>query len=880
MLSRANFEERSMKLPAALAAAALLALAVVFGSTSQQPAAVEIALLNEETWEAYAPQGKEVDAIYGDYVLRNEHLTAVVAQPLESRDANMTVRQVAGALIDLTVRDPQSDQLSAFYPGRRNYPFRSVQAAGGDAGTTELDLAQSPVHQGKAGAITVRAEAAENRPAVEVTYRLEAGAPYLTVTTRYTNAGDNPLTVPLEDDLRADGGKEDMVKSPNGVADLFWIHDRYWGQAYGLTAEGRPIQSQSNSRTTVLKYRRPNGEDEITLEPGQSFELVRRIFPGTNLLDVRAVAREFQGTTSRPVEFVVRGADDRVIDGARLEFVRAGDVLGSGRTDSQGRMTTSLPPGDYRVRIIDLGVKLLGGQGLGVRILDTAETQRFSLQTANYRPGRVTARITDEAGNPLPCKVEFIAQAGTPQPDFGPETAAFAVRNLRYAPLGQFVQKLPSGRYEVVISHGPEFDAIFTEITVNPGEDVPLIGKLVRSVETPGWISSDFHSHSSPSGDNSGSQLGRVLNLVCEHIEFAPCTEHNRISTYKPHIERLQIGQFLSTVSGMELTNRPLPLNHQNAFPLKRKPHTQDGGGPQTDSDPAVQIERLALWDNRSEKLVQVNHPDIGWMFYDRDGDGERDAGYERMVAQMDVMEIHPVSNALRLEPFEYLSGRKGNNRVFNWLQLLNQGFRIPGVVNTDAHYNYHGSGGLRNWIQSSTDEPAEIKPLDVVHAAEQGRLIMSNGPFLEVSLTETGRNDAAATAGQDLEARSGKLTVHARVQCPNWFDVDRLFVLVNGRMHATHNYNRQDHPDRFRNGVVKFDERMELELDGDAHVIVVTGGENTKLGRVLGPFWGEFQPAALSNPVFVDVDGGGFRANGDTLGHPLPVRYDPDRSR
>ena len=29
----------------------------------------------------------------------------------------------------------------------------------------------------------------------------------------------------------------------------------------------------------------------------------------------------------------------------------------------------------------------------------------------------------------------------------------------------------------------------------------------------------------------------------------------------------------------------------------------------------------------------------------------------------------------------------------------------------------------------------------------------------------------------------------------------------------------------------------------------------------------------AVSNPIFVDVDGGGFKANGDTLGAPLPVK-------
>ena len=31
--------------------------------------------------------------------------------------------------------------------------------------------------------------------------------------------------------------------------------------------------------------------------------------------------------------------------------------------------------------------------------------------------------------------------------------------------------------------------------------------------------------------------------------------------------------------------------------------------------------------------------------------------------------------------------------------------------------------------------------------------------------------------------------------------------------------------------------------------------------------------PCAYNNPIFVDVDGGGFKASGDTLGFPLPVQ-------
>ena len=99
----------------------------------------------------------------------------------------------------------------------------------------------------------------------------------------------------------------------------------------------------------------------------------------------------------------------------------------------------------------------------------------------------------------------------------------------------------------------------------------------------------------------------------------------------------------MATCVGVELTGRPLPLNHQNAFPLVLIPNTQDNGAPTSDDDPEIQIERLALWDASSDKLVQVNHPDIGWMFRDRDGNRMRDSGFQGMHEKMDVIEVHPL---------------------------------------------------------------------------------------------------------------------------------------------------------------------------------------------------------------------------------------------
>jgi len=101
------------------------------------------------------------------------------------------------------------------------------------------------------------------------------------------------------------------------------------------------------------------------------------------------------------------------------------------------------------------------------------------------------------------------------------------------------------------------------------------------------------------------------------------------------------------------------------------------------------------------------------------------------------------------------------------------------------------------------------------------------------------------------------------------------MFVLVNGRIHPQHNYFREQHPDIFRSGNVKIDRKLDLTLERDAHIIVVVGDLGSDLSRILGSPEGKMPATALTNPIFVDVEGNGFQPNKDTLDAPLPVKFD-----
>jgi len=213
----------------------------------------------------------------------------------------------------------------------------------------------------------------------------------------------------------------------------------------------------------------------------------------------------------------------------------------------------------------------------------------------------------------------------------------------------------------------------------------------------------------------------------------------------------------------------------------------------------------------------------------------------------------------------------------------LNRGRRLPAVVNTDAHGNFHETGLVRNFVRSSTDDPSRIKTLDVVHEAEKGHVVVSNGPFLEVTLRapgEAGRG-AAAMPGDEIKLPGGKGALHVRVQTPNWFDVDRVRVLINGRFDRAVDFSRGKQPEAFGAGPVRFERDIPLALKVDAHVIVAVIGEHGRLGPVAGPDHAAEHPVAFSNPIFVDVDGDGWKPNGDLLGQPLlppKKRARPDR--
>ncbi len=606
-------------------AAVSTAVFLLFLSHQAPAPSAEVIRLDKENFAQYAPKGKEADAIFGDLVLKNDRITVVIARPIPTRHANLTVKNVGGSIIDLTFNQGSNDQLSAFYPMAARYRYSEDSLAVTVDGKPCKDLPA----KGAQVSISLTAPAGNGRPQTQVIYTLKDSDAFVHVDSVFLNTLKKPMTVVTSDSIRAD---KTFVMDVDPKANLFWVYDEWFRQAYGVVIT--ELQPEKGARG-IIELHHADGSPEMKLAPGESKRVERKVFPGRNLFNIRAAALRLAKSPVKNAMIEVKDPSGPVFN-AKITALVGDKPYAWGRTWKKGRLYAPLPPGKYTLRVEALGRPTV------TRQCEIGGEKPQAIAVEMQACGYAKLTVTDDKSRPIPAKIAFYGIDGTKTPFFGPDSRPARVHNLIYTARGRATTEIGPGTYEVVVSYGPEYNAAFERMTIKQGETTELVVSLPRVVDSRGWISADFHSHSSPSGDNTTSQRGRVLNLLCEHIEFAPCTEHNRISSYVPHLKALKVRHLMATCPGMELTGQLLPVNHQNAFPLVHKPHRQDGGGPRVDDDPVVQIRRLAMWDDNAEKLVQANHPDLQRIYGDRDLDGKPDTGFREMLDVMHVVEVHP----------------------------------------------------------------------------------------------------------------------------------------------------------------------------------------------------------------------------------------------
>jgi len=786
---------------------------------------------------AILPRGKEADGIIGDFVLRNDLVELTVAHDAPLRRPNMstfygTNGMTPGCLYDLGLRGATNDQLVIFCPLAQQGPVSHVRIdRDGRDGTAVIETVVSAENNGGL--------------AKRHAYHLKDGQQGVLIVSTVHNQSPTARTNILGDR---------------------WTHFSNAGEAGPISwgdAED-PLDHAGYAYAWLPDPARPPRNQEFVLRPGEEIEVVRFLAVGRSPAEAAGLVAQQLGPTGL-LWARIQDSEGRPISTARVLLPWSGGKI-PGYPDAEGILQVHVPAGEYALEVTD------AGRGAVTNSVSIQQGQTNQVQISLGLESAVAFEIRGDTGQLIPCKVQFIGVGETPTPNLGPKIRAHGCLDQYHSERGDFKVPLPPGTYRVVITRGPEFGHFTSEFTLASGRSIAVTGKLRRLVDTAGWVSCDYHNHSTESGDNTCGTRDRLINLAAEQVEFAPTTEHNRFFDWAPLIRELGLSDELQTVSGVELTGAG---QHMNSFPFAPKLYRQDNGAPPWNLDPRITALTLRRWQGEDpQRWIQLNHPNLAEDFNDRDNDGEPDGGFQGLERMVDALETENyLGNDILCEaPLKIVRGPGGRESVreirgFVWRQLLNRGLRLWATAVADAHEVHgNGVGGWRVYLPSSTDEPSRIDWRENARHARAGRGVLTTGPFLEVRCED-------GTLPGGTTRMVGEFGLKVRVQCTDWLDIDRVQVLVNGRSSPDLNFTRASHPQFFSDGVVKFDRLIPLRLAADSHLIVVAIGENFTLKTGFGTSdQASMQPCAYNNPIFVDVDGNGFAANGDMLGWDLPT--------
>lgn len=540
------------------------------------------------------------------------------------------------------------------------------------------------------------------------------------------------------------------------------------------------------------------------------------------------------------VELSGRVLDDRgvAVSNARVHVryketeIEEKDYVGQTTTDESGRYILKLDPGDYeliastRARIVSAPVP--------ANVVRAGPKLEIDIPVASA--GILRYSVVDELERDLPVKLS-VRPEGRPVEQlpgrYGESNQGYGLIATEFAHTGRGTLELPAGDYTVFASRGGEYEMDQRSITLSAGAETVLDFTLIRSVSSPGWLTTDTHIHAQMSPDSSDAYPMKVRAMVVENLEIPVSTEHEAIGDFNPAIRELGLERWMQGIIGSEVTTTV--YGHFNAFPLVRDFDAPGNG--RIDwyrKKPAETF--AAIRANAGDPFIQANHPRaaaIGGYF--------SAMGYE----PSDFTARRGDDFSLDFDGIEVMNGcgngSMAQDTVIDWFGFLEHGHKKYATGSTDNHSAVKGDMGFPlTYVRMPTDEPSEAKVDDVRRAFKEGRLVVSCGPFLEMKIGDK-------EIGDTLQLEGDLLRIDATVGAPSWMDVDELDVVVNGQV-VKRVLISGENPERFSGTIT-----ASVPPGRDGWVILWARGN-----RPHG-VWARGRPSfAFTNPIFIDGDGDG----------------------
>jgi hypothetical protein len=438
--------------------------------------------------EADLPGGPAATGRAGDLLLSNEHVVAVIGAPRPGAPPGR-----AGAVLDLAPRGG-ADVLGEVVPvfdeaGRRMARFERV--------VVERDGATG-------GPAVVRAtgvDALDEQIAVECEYVLEPGARALRLRTTLTQRGRSHYRDFVIGRLVEWGGLDPFV--PGAAGSLAgqrvrsdWIGADSPGTSLAFAPVGGRMESiHARSWSLVIERRE-------WLQPGTVLtrEALLYVDGGGGVATAAAALQRQRGTVVGAVDGTV--ADWTPVADARVTWFDAdGTPALRARTDAAGRFAATLPAGTYRTVAEAPG--RAPGAPVWVRVhADGAEHQALRLE----RPSGLHAIVRDEAGRPLPARLDL-------------EPAAGGSATTLLAPTGEGTWPLAPGTWRVEVGAGPDRARAERVVRVPAAAEATVDVALAREIDRAGFTAVDPYVRTRLSGTSAVPAAVRVAACAVEGLD-------------------------------------------------------------------------------------------------------------------------------------------------------------------------------------------------------------------------------------------------------------------------------------------------------------------------------------------------------------------------
>jgi hypothetical protein len=948
----------------------------------------------------------------GDVLLANDRIQVVIQQPGRSM---FGIGTYGGNIIDADRQRPNGEERDNFeemvpqinVENTANYTSVTVLADGADGGPAIvratgpddlLDFINASSVVAQAGFMFPAAADDRDLPVeVQTDYILDPGADAVRIETTVTNTDAAPLDIFLGDYLNGSGQVElfqpaygfgePLVTTPcpetsfvpcaAGKCDpCDFVAYAGYGDAAGVSygyvqaVNGSSTFTVSGVTATLLGNQvllvlvgvaQPNFHLAAAGAAGDAATATRWFVVGDGTVGAVASTRDaLLGVTTARLAGTVTSAGQPIADADVTVFLPTpADGMPSPapfdhfKTDAAGHYQGTLPAGAYGVRPAKDGRPFPDPVGATVKLQPGVTTmQDFTLPPA----GLLEVTVTDDAGTPIPAKVQLVGF--DPSPELLAKQDIAGVIHNTMGSFGTLEDGIPFGLagvwfadktgrigtvevepsdYWIYVSRGPRYSLYAAPVTVTPGQRTSVTAKLARVVETPGFIAADFHLHALDSPDSEVTRAERVATQLADGLDFITPSEHDIRVDFGPTITAMGVGDLIATAPSAEITT--FDYGHYNSWPVTVDPNQVNGGsvdwgraGIEPGKDfPSLgsygltpaEIFAAAHADPRPN-LIQINHIDSFFNSTGLDVDtAENDVGPPTSHAPGATRRLDPSITNYFDTGFDALELWNGSQSIFlgenigDWFNMLNQGILRTGVADSDTHERRTDGGAVRTWVASSVSAPGGLGAEADTLAAHivAGKAIGTNSLFFTPHLTAASTGETAGLGVDDatiVRTTDGAATLTVDVRSPLWAEFDRIELYMNN---APQRWDHDGNPaTRLRYRVIPdltlaagsnftIDRVDDVPgLAGAGHlaaqvtipiaglvedtwiVVLVRGtpgvsrpiwpvlpggiahdGNNTTLAGLVDGNLGEGgEPVlAFSNPLYVDVDGGGFTAPG-----------------